>query len=309
MTRAPLKERLQRGEVCVGTFLLFLAGGDVAQFFAGLGFDFLILDMEHGSLDLARARETIQVARACGVAPLVRVAEAHYHLVTRALDAGAEGIVLPRVEDPQQCRDLVRYARFQPEGERGLTTFGGHNDFATVPDIAGFAAERNRNVLLFVQIETRAGLERRSDILSVPGIDGCLVGTGDLSFSLGVPGQLQHPEVLGAVDAIFAACRERQLIYTLPVRTPEDVPRWQAAGMRMMTLATDGALLATGARQFLANVKREQHAGEREKAAGQDGEPAPAQAPKPGGRLIRPESDKGSGGAPPEDVEDPGASG
>jgi 2-keto-3-deoxy-L-rhamnonate aldolase RhmA len=90
----------------------------------------------------------------------------------------------------------------------------------------------------------------------VPGIDGCLVGTGDLSFSLGVPGQLHHPDVVGAVDAIFAVCRARQLIYTLPVRTPDDVARWQAAGMRMMTLATDGALLAAGARQFLAQVTR-----------------------------------------------------
>ncbi len=67
---------------------------------------------------------------------------------------------------------------------------------------------------------------------------------------------MNHPEVLGAVEDVFATCRERNLIYTLPVRTPEDVPRWQAAGMRMMTLSTDGALLATGARQFLANVKR-----------------------------------------------------
>ena len=94
----PLKERLQRGDVCVGTFLLFLSGADIVQFCAGLGFDYVILDMEHGSLDLSRARETIHAARACGVAPLVRVSEVQYSLVTRALDAGAEGIVLPRVE-------------------------------------------------------------------------------------------------------------------------------------------------------------------------------------------------------------------
>jgi 4-hydroxy-2-oxoheptanedioate aldolase len=251
-----LKERLQRGDVCVGTFLLFLSGGDVVQFFAGLGFDFLILDMEHGSLDVARARETIHVARACGIAPLVRVSEVQYGLVTRALDAGAEGIVLPRVEHPQQCRDLVRYARFQPEGERGLTTFAGHNDFTPVADVATFVAERNRNVLLFVQIETRVGLESRTSILSEPGIDGCLVGTGDLAFSLGFPGQTNHLDVLTAADAVFATCRERKLIHTLPIRTPDDTSRWQASGMNMITLSTDGGLLAAGARQFLASVKR-----------------------------------------------------
>jgi 2-keto-3-deoxy-L-rhamnonate aldolase RhmA len=252
----PLKVRLQRGDLCTGTFLLFLSGSDIVQFLAGLGFDYLILDMEHGGLDFARARETICVARLCGIAPLVRVSEVHYNLVSRALDAGAEGIVLPRVERAEQCRELVRCARFAPEGERGLSTFAGHNDFTPVPDVAAFVAERNRNILLFVQIETRLGLENRRAILSEPGIDGCLVGTGDLAFSLGVPGQMNHPDVVRAAEDIFATCRERSRIYTVPVRSPDDTARWQAAGMHMITLSTDGGLLAAGARQFLASVSR-----------------------------------------------------
>jgi 2-keto-3-deoxy-L-rhamnonate aldolase RhmA len=255
--KRPLKERLRSGEVCTGTFLLFLFGGDIVQFVAGLGFDYVILDMEHGSLDLGRARETMLAARAYGVAPLVRVSEAQYSLVTRALDAGAEGIVLPRVESRQQCRDLVRYARYTPDGERGVTTFGGHNDYAPVSDVSGFLAERNRNILLFVQIETRAGLNKRSDILSEGGIDGCLVGTGDLAFSLGYPGQVSHPEVIAGAESVFATCREHGLLYTIPIRTPDDTARWQAAGMNMLTLSTDGGLLAAGARQFLSSVNRQ----------------------------------------------------
>jgi 2-keto-3-deoxy-L-rhamnonate aldolase RhmA len=254
--KASLKARLQRGDVCTGTFLLFLSGGDVVQFFAGLGFDFLILDMEHSAIDFSRARDTILAARLCGIAPLVRVSEAQYHLVSRVLDAGAEGIVLPRVEGPQQCHDLVRFARFQPEGDRGLTTFAGHNDFTPVADVRTFAADRNRDILLFVQIETRAGLEHRESILAVPGLDGCLVGTGDLAFSLGFPGQTNHPDILKAADDVFATCRERKLIATLPIRGPGDTARWQATGMNMMTLSTDGGLLAAGARQFLASVSR-----------------------------------------------------
>lgn len=254
--KPPLKERLRRGDVCTGTFLLFLSGGDVVQFFSGLGFDYLILDMEHSALDFSRARDTICAARGCGIAPLVRVSEVQYHLVSRVLDAGAEGIVLPRVENPQQCRDLVRFARFQPDGDRGLTTFAGHNDFTAVADVRTFAAERNRDILLFVQIETRAGLKNRESILSVPGLDGCLVGTGDLAFSLGFPGQTNHPDILKAADDVFATCRERKLIGTVPIRTPGDTARWQATGMTMITLSTDGGLLAAGARQFLGSVSR-----------------------------------------------------
>ncbi len=252
-----LKERLKSGELCTGTFLLFLSGGDVVQFFAGIGFDYLIIDMEHGSLDQTRARETILIARALGMAPLVRVSEVQYTLVTRALDAGAEGIVLPRVERRQQCEELVRYARYSPEGQRGLTTFAGHSDYKPPPDVAAFINERNRNVLLMVQIETSAGVEKRNEILSEPGIDGCLVGTGDLSFSLGHAGQMNHPDVLAAIEKVFSTCREKNLIYTLPIRRPDDTARWQATGMNMLTLSTDGGMLTMGAAQFLSSVNRQ----------------------------------------------------
>jgi 2-keto-3-deoxy-L-rhamnonate aldolase RhmA len=184
------------------------------------------------------------------------VSEAQYSLVTHALDAGAEGIVLPRVESRQQCRDLVRFARYAPDGERGITTFGGHNDYAPVPDVPRFLAGRNRDILLIVQVETRVGLEKRSEILSEPGIDGCLVGTGDLAFSLGYPGQVNHPEVIAGAESVFATCRDNGLLYTIPIRTPDETARWQAAGMNMLTLSTDGGLLATGTRQFLSSVNR-----------------------------------------------------
>jgi 4-hydroxy-2-oxoheptanedioate aldolase len=108
-----------------------------------------------------------------------------------------------------------------------------------------------------VQIETRVGVEKRDEILSVPGIDGCLVGTGDLAFSLGCPGRTNHPDVLAAVEKVFATCREKNLIHTLPIRTPDDTARWQASGMNMLTLSTDGGLLTAGAAQFLSSVNRQ----------------------------------------------------
>jgi len=161
------------------------------------------------------------------------------------------------VETRKQCQDLVRFARYTPQGERGVTTFGGHNDYRPVADVPGFLAERSRNILLIVQIETRAGLDNRNDILSEPGIDGCLVGTGDLSLSLGYAGQVGHPDVIDAAEKVFATCREKNLLWTIPIRHPDETARWQATGMKMLTLTTDGGLLAAGARQFLSSVRRE----------------------------------------------------
>jgi 2-dehydro-3-deoxyglucarate aldolase/4-hydroxy-2-oxoheptanedioate aldolase len=255
MNKPPLKQRLIAGETCTGTFLLFLTGGDVAQFLAGLGFDYFFLDMEHSSLDYGRLRETILAARACGIAPLVRVPEIRYHLVTRVLDAGAEGIMLPRVETPEQAADLVRFARYRPQGERGISTFAGHNDFAPIPDVPGFLARRNRDILLFVQIETKAGVERREQILSTPGIDGCFIGTGDLAMSLGYAGQPDHPAVLAEAEKVLTTARQKQLLTTIPIRTPEHVGRWVHSGITMLTLSTDGGLFSAGARTFLSAVQ------------------------------------------------------
>jgi len=255
--KSSLKQRLHEGEVCTGTFLLFLSGGDVAEFFAGLGFDYFFFDMEHGSFDVSRMRETIQMARAYGMSPIVRVSQVEYDLVTRALDAGAEGIIAPRVESAKQCEDLVRFARYKPEGERGITTFAGHNQFRAIADVPAFLASRNRAILLMAQIETAEGFRKRKEILSVPGVDACLVGTGDLALSMGHAGQVNHPEVQEAAEEVFATCREMNLLFTLPLRAPEEIAKWQGRGMKMLSLSSDGGFLTAGARQFLSQVRRE----------------------------------------------------
>jgi 2-keto-3-deoxy-L-rhamnonate aldolase RhmA len=103
--------------------------------------------MEHGAFDLSRIRETILAARASGIAPIVRVSEPQYHLITRVLDAGAEGIIVPRVESSRQCEDLVKFSRYPPHGERGISTFAGHNSFRAIPDVPAFLESRNRDVL------------------------------------------------------------------------------------------------------------------------------------------------------------------
>jgi 2-keto-3-deoxy-L-rhamnonate aldolase RhmA len=253
MTRS-LKHRLKQGEVCKGTFLLFLAGGDVVEFLAGLGFDYFFLDMEHSTLDLGRVRETILAARAYGVAPLVRVPELQYHLVNRVLDAGAEGIMLPRVESREQAETLVHYARYRPEGVRGISTFAGHNSFTRIPDVPAFLAERNQRIMLFVQIETLPGVENREAILSTPGLDGCFVGTGDLAMGMGYAGQRDHPAVIAEAEKVLATARDLGLLTTIPIRTPDQVARWVERGMNMLTLSTDGDMLAAGAGLYLQAV-------------------------------------------------------
>ena len=174
--------------------------------------------------------------------------------MTRVLDAGAEGIMLPRVETEAQARDLVRFGRYRPDGERGISTFAGHNDFARIPDVPAFLAERNRRVLLIVQIETVRGVANRQEILSTPGVDACFIGTGDLAMGMGYAGQPDHPAVIAESEKVLTTANAQGLITTIPIRTPDRVAYWMQRGMKMMTLSTDGGLLAAGASAFLSGL-------------------------------------------------------
>jgi 2-keto-3-deoxy-L-rhamnonate aldolase RhmA len=251
-----LKQRLRRGDYCKGTFALFSAGGDFPLFLAGLGFDFFIFDLEHSTFDLARTRETLLGARAAGIATIVRVPEVAYHFIARVLDAGADGIMLPRVETREQAQKLVQFSRYPPLGERGISTFAGHNDFSRIPDVPRFLQQKNDDILLIAQIETLAGVEQREAIVSVPGIDACFVGTGDLAMSMGFAGQPQHPQVVEQTEKVLATARAHDRIVSLPIRTPEDVARWVGQGVRLLTLGTDGLMFSAGANLYLKEVAR-----------------------------------------------------
>jgi 2-dehydro-3-deoxyglucarate aldolase/4-hydroxy-2-oxoheptanedioate aldolase len=252
--RPPLKQRLQEGKVCRGAFLGLLAGGPAAQFLAGQGFDYFILDLEHYTFDETTVREMVIAARAAGIAPLLRIGEPNQQ-VTRWLDAGAEGIVIPTVEDRRRAEALVKYGRYPPLGERGASSMNGHTDFARVPDLPRFLERRNREVLLLVMIETPKGLERADEILSTPGIDGAIMGTGDYSQAIGLAGQPDHPEVWKAAERLISLCRRKDKLVSVPIRRPESVEHWVKGGLTMLTFV-DLALVSQGIQLNLEQIDR-----------------------------------------------------
>lgn len=251
-----LKQRIKSGELVKGTFLLFSGGVDFPVFLKGLGFDFFVLDLEHSWFDLAKTRETISAARGAGISCIVRIPEIQYHFVARILDAGADGIMLPRTETRLEAEKLVEFGRYRPQGKRGITTFAGHNDFKRPSDVPEFLAGKNRDIILMTQIETVQGVKNREKILSVPGIDACFIGPGDLAMGMGHAGNTNHKDVVREVRKVIDCARKRGLICSLPILSPDQIGFWIKAGLNMLTLGMDSLLFAAGASLFMKEAQK-----------------------------------------------------
>lgn len=177
----------------------------IGRIAAQAGAEFVVYDMEHTGWSIETIRTLMATTRAADTIPLVRVPATQYHLLSRPLDVGAMGLMVPMVESEAQARLIVRSTRYAPDGMRGAAFTIAHDDYEG-GDIVAKMRSANDELLLIAQVETVAGVERVDAIASVEGIDVLWIGHFDLTASLGIPGQFTHPDYLRAVDRVLEAC-------------------------------------------------------------------------------------------------------
>jgi 2-dehydro-3-deoxyglucarate aldolase/4-hydroxy-2-oxoheptanedioate aldolase len=248
------RERLAAGETAFGCGLQCYRSPEIARTFAAAGFDYVFIDMEHGSYDLETVQDMIKASLESGITPIVRVGELLYSLVARLLDSGAQGVILPRVEDPEVLAEAVSWMRFPPAGKRGY----GINTTMIRYESRGFTEiieHINRETLAVCQFETMRAVERADELLSVPGLDVVMVGPADLSISLGVPGQFEHPKLVEAVDRIVDRCRVHGVVPGIQVRSTAMAKFWAARGMRFVGAGAEHALLLEKARETVGQLR------------------------------------------------------
>jgi 2-keto-3-deoxy-L-rhamnonate aldolase RhmA len=248
------RERLARGETVFGCGLQVYRSPEICRAFAAAGFDYVFIDMEHGSYDLETVQDMIKTALDSGITPIVRVAELLYSLVARLLDAGAQGIILPRVEDPRILEQAVGWMRFPPTGTRG---------YGVNPTMMSYEARSfpeviehlNLNTVSVVQFETVTAMARADELLSVPGANIAMVGPADLSISLGIPGQFDHPLLVSTVDELIAKCVKHNVVPGIQTRTTAMAKFWAERGMRFVGASAEHGLLLEKARETVAALQ------------------------------------------------------
>lgn len=249
-----LRSGLLGGQTVIGTFISEVWSPTVAQMLATAGFDFFVIDMEHGSFEMQSVAAMILAARAAGIAPIVRVTWQDRPSILRPLDAGAAGVLVPQVESQGQAEQVVRFARYRPHGERGVALRRAHGRYV-VRQPEEYTREANEATVVIVQIETAAALTRLDAIVSVPGIDAAFVGPSDLSFSLGHPGQIDHPEVASAIARVVEVCARHGVASGIHLSDPDRLRSWIQRGMRLVTYSSDVGFIVDGAAAGLARIR------------------------------------------------------
>jgi 4-hydroxy-2-oxoheptanedioate aldolase len=247
-----LRSRIRAGETLYGSFLQ-LGSPVAAELVARAGFDWLIIDLEHGAGTETELLASLLAVSTTRTTALVRPQSAERIRIGRALDHGAHGLMIPRIDLPEQAREAISFMRFPPDGVRGLAlstrgaglTERGHTQ---VRDI-------NEHLVGIIQIESPSAVEHADEIAAIDGVDVLFVGPADLSHSLGIPGQFDHPRYLAAVERTIAAAETHGKATGILLRDSTTLARHVELGFRFIGIGADLAFIADGARAVVAAAR------------------------------------------------------
>ncbi len=248
------KQLLSEGKVALGSGLGQFRSAEIPKLYAAAGLDWTFIDTEHGCFDLETVQDLVRTALLTTLTPIVRVADLQYSLVARALDMGAEGIIFPRVESPELLERAVSWTKFPTRGVRGFGLAAPQVGYKshTFQEIIDHL---NQNVLVVLQVETQRALEGCDELLSVAGVDIVMVGPADLSISLGVPGQFDHPKMIEAILRVIECCGRHGVHPGIQCRMLPMAKSWKQRGMRFIGCGNDIAFLWEKARETVEQLR------------------------------------------------------
>jgi 2-keto-3-deoxy-L-rhamnonate aldolase RhmA len=246
MIENTLKRLLKSGGTAIGTMVCDTRTPAIARALAAAGFDYFILDTEHGSFSLETVSDLMQMARLEGITPLVRVPDCSYPFIARTLDAGAMGVMVPRVKTRAQVEQIVAAVKYPPMGERGMMNARTNTGYRGM-SIGEYGARANEETMVILQIETREAVEDIDALLAVPGVDAALMGPADLSVALGTM-DIGHPKVTEYIQRVLDAATRRRIPSGTHVGDLSLLKTWQDRGMRLLMYSSDfGLMMSAGA--------------------------------------------------------------
>ncbi len=237
------RELISNRDLKFGTFVGEFATPGIGHILGKAGLDFAFVDLEHAAFSYETLKSVVRYMSDAGVAILARPPSSQYHDVSRALDVGAEAVVPPMMT-LAQAKEVVRHIKYPPAGGRGIAFAMSHDQYTPGP-AAQKIAELNKRTCFIALIETAQGVEEVAEIAALDGVDGLFIGHFDLSCSLGIPGEFEHPTFLTAIESIKAAAKTAGISLGRMAMTPEEGAQFYAEGFDMQLYSGDIWVLQT----------------------------------------------------------------
>jgi len=257
-----LKEQCATRDLKVGHFVVEFVTPGIGHICRNAGCDFVFLDMEHSAFGYDVVKAGLRYFEAAGVPVMVRAPSKEPHHIARALDIGAEGIVLPMVNDANEARHLIDCMKYAPAGNRGVALGIAHDNYEAPTDVMGRLSAANERTVFIPLIETASGIENVDAIAALDAVDCLWIGHFDLSCSLGIPGQFDHPKFAEAVEAVKAAGARHGKALGRLVPTAEQGVSLYREGFDFICYSGDVWVLGAGLKQGLDAVREGAAAGD-----------------------------------------------
>ena len=247
--RGDLRRRVLAGEPTIGAFVN-LGSLAAAELVARAGYDWVIVDLEHGMGTLSELHAQLLAVQATPTSAIVRVPSAERLNVGRALDLGADGLMIPRMEGPAEARETLTWMRFPPAGIRGVALPNRGGGYGSLTH-AELAERVNAAVIGVFQVESPAAVEAADELAAIDGVDVLFVGPADLSHAMGIPGRFDEPSFVAALDRVVAACRAHGKSAGILLRDGAAVQASHAQGFTFLGVGSDASFVVAGARTQL----------------------------------------------------------
>ncbi|MBD3184560.1 aldolase [Candidatus Poribacteria bacterium] len=247
-----MKSKLKAGKTVIGSFLK-ITDPAVIEIMGRAGFDFGIIDMEHGPIGYETAQNLIRAAEVAGICPIIRVSENDPVCILRALDIGAQGVEVPQIRSAKDAKKTAESARYFPEGKRGVCRYVRAARYSSM-ERQEYFRKANESVLTIVHLEGIEAIENLDSIMSVDGVDILFIGPYDLSQSVGVPGQVSHPSVIEQMEKVITRAKDADKIVGTFADDISAAKRWLDVGVMYVAISVDVGILYDACRNMVTGL-------------------------------------------------------
>lgn len=253
-----LRHKLNQGETAIGIMLSEIYVPNIVRLLACCGYDYILIDCEHGYFDMSQVANLIAVADGAHIPVIVRVTQPSRTNITKYLDMGAQGILLSDVNSRADAERLASLCRYAPEGNRGVSTFRAHTGYSC-SDVGQIMRDANERVIVICQIESPETVDNIDEITSIPGVDGVLIGPNDLSQHMGIFGEYKHPRMVQAMQDVAISAKKNGKWSGVITANNDLLNMGRDFGMTCFSVGSELNAIYNGATQSLRHTRALMH--------------------------------------------------